>query len=157
MSAGLSYLPFVNKEVQAKARAMDPSIPEFPSSTAQLVLKLRTDVGSEILVGLQSSFVGAEQERLVQFALAPKDNPGKLAYVGHFRFDTPDDKLLLFAPGKKEPIVDQIFPGKNKDRDEVQAFLNVCGGGIRDPRLTDFEAAASLVKLTEDAIHASEL
>ncbi len=151
VSAHVGSLPYANEEVQAKAHAADKSFPLKPNHSTSANLELVKN-GNKLSGSIRSSFLLAEEERMVGGVLGKRSNTDLYAFK--IEFDRPNKEgkkdldtltLVEVAHGAKE-----VYPlSANKLGDLAKAFLYAALGGARDPRLATHAEGVGLVRIAE--------
>lgn len=155
----LTYLDYVNRAVQARACARDPSFPQSVNASSNILMKMQVfDVwknqNSIIPVTVRSSYVGAKQVRMVEGVLgySIKTGVGPVpVYAFYIDFDMAGEDVLTLTRLYGDRSEEFRFKG-NKILLELQAFLSYVNNKETDPRLTGLDDAVASVAFTDAAM-----
>lgn len=152
----LSHHDFVDKEVQQKAQSKDPSFPSRPNSSTAITAMIET-LGSnhDVLVNSYSSYILAQQERTISLVLGKKDG-GNPVYSIRMDFDVAGQDRLVVTTLVGNSFKEFVYDGRDKIKDEINAFLFAIDSGEFDRRLTGFTEGAMMVRVSDWAMHSSE-
>ncbi len=150
VGARLSWLDYVDANVQALAHKVDPYFPLRVNSSAFIMESLRCpSIPFDVLLHTNSSYVKGKQVRKVECTLAKKDNPMRPYLAVEFNFDTPEGDTLECTLLQAKLVEEKRAFKANKLAAETRAFIEFVKTGSIDSRLTDYVAARMSVKVTE--------
>ena len=156
VGARLSWLDYIDPEVQRKAHADDSSFPLVVNSSSFINEELRSaSIPFPVLLHTTSSYVMGKQVRRVCCTLAKRDNPIRPVLAIEFNFDTKEGDVLEVTRLQEKAVEEMLNFRSDKVAAETKAFLNLVETGVRDPRLTGYLEARMSVKVT-DAIMQSD-
>ncbi|MBI4114525.1 MAG: Gfo/Idh/MocA family oxidoreductase [Candidatus Niyogibacteria bacterium] len=144
----VSYVPFANDKAQKDACLRDPSFPNKPTSTSHVALRLVTNCLRDILITVHSSFISFSQKRSVEVNLSSRNDPERPTHIAEIIFDAKGKDFLRFKEAGAKEHIEEEFAGTRKLQDQVRAFLRYAAGEEKDERLTFFDQAAFMVRLT---------
>lgn len=158
VGARLSWLDYIDREVQAKANRLDPYFPLKVNSSAFITEVLRyPSVPFDVLLHTNSSYVKGKQVRRVECTFAKRDNPIRPYLATEMNFDTPEGDVLECTQLQTKTVEERRVFKANKLAAETKAFLEFTRTGIIDPRLTDYLSARMSVKVTEAIVTSDAL
>jgi len=158
VGARLSWLDYIDPEVQRKAHEVDPSFPLRVNSSAFINEEVHcSSIPFPILLHTSSSYVKGKQVRRVECTLAKHDNPIRPHLAIEFNFDTPAGDILEITRLAERKAEEPLSFRCQKIAAESEAFLNFVESRTRDPRLTDYLEARMSVKVTDAIVESDKM